>query len=170
EETKGAMEKMRLVRSQLFGLLVPSHVKVDLRTGGLFLEIGIDEALLNYPWELMHDGEDFLCEKHYLGRFVNVTERPIPPSGDAARLAPVLKQLKVLVIGVPRPVRKEQQYDNLSEVHAELDAITQTLDGIPGVKFSTLIGKEATFDNVYTALRNNRFHIVHYSGHAHFDS
>src|SRR5262245_23194322 len=52
---------MELVGSQLFDIVIPRHIGAELRNPGLFLEIGVDEGLLHYPWELMNDGQAFLC-------------------------------------------------------------------------------------------------------------
>src|SRR4051794_1109920 len=52
---------------QLYDMVVPRYVQMDLRDRGLSLEIGVDEQLLSYPWELFHDGSDFLCLKHHVG-------------------------------------------------------------------------------------------------------
>src|SRR5690606_33178647 len=57
---EAVVSQMKTIGDQLVVFLLPPHVQADLRPGGLFLEIGMDEALLPYPWELMHDGEDFL--------------------------------------------------------------------------------------------------------------
>ena len=61
------------VGGQLLDLIVPRYIQADLRVGHRFLEVGVDESLLGYPWELMHDGDEFLCLKQYMGRFVNAT-------------------------------------------------------------------------------------------------
>jgi CHAT domain-containing protein len=168
-----AMNPMLMAGSQLFDLVIPQHARVDLRSHGLFLEIGIDEQLLNYPWELMHDGDDFLCEKHYVGRFVNVASRPIPP-GEQPRAGSTLQPLSILVISVPRPQPRiapgsqSMSYEPLPEAAAETEAIAEAVKDVKGVKLQTLIGKDATFNAVYSALKSNEFHIVHFNGHAHF--
>jgi CHAT domain-containing protein len=162
---------MEMVGAQLFDIVLSRAVQTELRTREIFLEIGVDQDLLDYPWELMHDGEDYLCNKHFVGRFVNVSERPIPPAG-AELVGPgkSLGRLSMLLISVPQPQPRADGvvFDKLPEAEAETDAIVETLAGADGVDLSVLSGKKASFDAVYSALKQEPFHIIHYSGHARF--
>src|SRR5213594_1076701 len=59
---KVAAEDIVRVGAQLLTLVIPPYIHAELRgLRGLFLEIGLDETLLDYPFELMHDNENFLC-------------------------------------------------------------------------------------------------------------
>lgn len=174
--TRGAggasIDPMMLVGQQLYDLVVPQHVKAELRTKGLFLEIGIDEELLDYPWELMHDGENYLCEKHFLGRFVNVAFRSIPLNHEPiAGATNELGELAVLIVSVPRPQPRPggETYEHLPNAEKETEAIVAVLDGVPGVTVNLLQGKDATYDDVYTALKSGKYQIVHFTGHANFN-
>jgi CHAT domain-containing protein len=166
------LRSLELVGKQLFELVLPQHVKIELRTQELFLEIGIDEELLNYPWELMHDGRSFLCERHFVGRFVNVNSgrRSIPPQAGVKGEEEVDK-LSVLLVSVPHPPpRNGMTYERLPEAEAETVAIMDTLAAAPDVEFSFLRGQDATFDAVFMALQERPYHIIHYNGHARFDA
>src|SRR5436190_445495 len=99
---------------ELFDLVVPRYVHADLRDPGLSLEIGVDERLLSYPWELLHDGGEYLCLKHNIGRFVNGERAAIPRFQDPWDKE--LETVRVLIISVPNPQwEKGPQFDALPE-------------------------------------------------------
>jgi hypothetical protein len=158
----------------LFDSVVPRAVAGDLRAPRLFLDFGVDEALVQYPWELMHDGEEFLCLKHYLGRFVNsstviATQIQDPATAAAGTL---VDKLSILVISVPKPETRpgaaSSSFKYLPGAEKETIKIFETLSGVDGVEVKLLANQDATFSNVYNALRNGRYHIIHYVGHAFF--
>ena len=163
-------ETMTRLGKQLFRLLVPANVRSELAAESLFLEIGIDEKLVDYPWELMHDGRDFLCAHHYVGRFVNVAVPPPLPMNDGAA-SPKSDRLRVLIISVPRPLPRADgvTYDVLPGAEAETEELSELLSGMGWVDVTLLKGRDADFDDVWQALENNDYHIVHYTGHAHFN-
>ncbi len=161
-------KKMREFGNILYDLTIPRFVGSDLEGGGLFLEIGMDESLLGYPWELMHDGDDFLCLKHKIGRFVNASGA-LEQGNRQARWEELEKEeFSVLVIAVPKPLpRKEPkvEYDELTSAEAEADGIVSALAAI-GVKTELLKGEKANYLGVHTAIRSGNHHIVHFCGHA----
>jgi CHAT domain-containing protein len=166
-DTLGQME---MLGNQLLDLILAQHIQADLRRGGLLLEIGVDESLLDYPWELMHDGDGFLCLKHAMGRFVHGARQMIPMrQRPADRLRSPLEELSILIISVPNPQPRDGiTYENLPEAEAETEAIIDSLSNIDGVKVDLLPKRKATYDNVYKALKENH-QIVHFNGHAYFD-
>lgn len=157
---------------QLFKCAVPPHLRHELRSPELFLEIGVDEKLVGLPWELMHDGDEFLCRKYRIGRYVNVHARPQTSMVEnyAATGEPV-DELSVLLISVPRPQPRKQgeTFQALPYATAETEALTKAFEAMPGVKLTVLPDRKATYNNVFDALDRGGYHIVHYTGHAHFD-
>jgi CHAT domain-containing protein len=158
----------------LFSLIIPNDVQIELAGDDLFLEIGIDEALLEYPWELLHDGTEFLCLKHSLGRFVNVSRPGIPNAMLPEAMGN--KPLSVLVISVPIPQPRDVDatnlvYDNLTGVEEETEAIVKAITDLGcSAKLKVLKGRGADWDSVAQAIKTERYHVVHYSGHAFFNS
>lgn len=160
---------MEEITGILYNLTVPRYAQTELRQKDLFLDIGLDEALLAYPWELLHDGENFLCLKHNVGRFVNAaapvyfeTERPASPAH--------FPKISVLLVSVPTPQRKEGVYSYLPQAEAEAKAIAKTLTAYPAlVRVDPLCGPNATFNAVVQKLKSGQFQIVHFCGHAKFD-
>jgi hypothetical protein len=165
-------DPMVTVGNMLLDLLLPRNIDVELRSGPLFIEIGVDEQLLEYPWELMHDGEDFLCLKHFIGRFVNSATQPkIPLVNRPGWRIPPTTKLSMLVVSVPNPQPRSdgQSFDRLDEAEKETEAILRTLQNIEGLEVNFIGNNHATWDNVYNALRQGTFHIVHFNGHATYD-
>jgi CHAT domain-containing protein len=162
---------MTMLGSQLYDFLLPTRIKRDLTEGGLFLEVGVDKAHVHFPWELMHDGDNFLCLKHALGRFVNadviepaMLQRPSTPLGST------IETLSVLIICVHAPQPREgMRFDLLPKAEEERDEVLNILGNIEGIVPDVLSGRRATHDEVYTRLKQNEYHIIHYIGHARFD-
>jgi CHAT domain-containing protein len=165
------LSQTRLVGNMLYDLIIPPDVHSELSTPDLFLEIGVDEGLVEYPWELLFDGTEFLCLKHSVGRFVNVA-RPTAPTQQRPQAAGH-GPLSVLVISVPRPLPRKDgtTYEALPAAEAETQAIVDTLTGLgDAARVKLLRGHDATYDDVYKVLKEEeRYHIVHFNGHAHFD-
>lgn len=154
----------------MFEGLFPPFAQSELVRRDLFVEIGTDEALLHFPWELMHDGKDFICLKHFVGRFVNVGRTPemnVLPFGAGEELG----ELKALIIGVPRPLRRGDGtvYPKLTAAEAEANGIYETLTNL-GVQARYLGPGSAMRQTVTDLLRENEYHIIHFAGHAAFDS
>jgi CHAT domain-containing protein len=160
----------REVGSLLYNLILPNDVQDELGIGDLFLEMGVDEALLDYPWELMHDGTEFLCLKHSMGRFVNVSRPAIPKLKPPDAVG--VKPLSILLISVPRPQPRAAAniFDELPAVDSETEAIVKAITDLGDATNLTLLrGNDADWTSVAKTITTGRFHIVHYSGHAFFD-
>jgi CHAT domain-containing protein len=161
----GTAKALQMAGEQLFDMVIPRYVQSDLRDRGLSLEIGVDEQLLSYPWELLHDGGEYLCLKHNVGRFVNGDRPAIPRFQDPWDKD--LEPARVLIISVPRPQWEDgTQFDPLPEAVAETEAIITAISQVPGVEVKLLAGPDATHNKVYEELKSGPFHIVHFNGHA----
>lgn len=175
----GSEESVKVVGGQLFSLIVPPYVELDLREPNLFLEIGVDEALLQYPWELLHDGDNFLCLKHYIGRFVNSSSPQAAPNtrNPLVALKGAAEKVSVLLISVPAPQNRDSsrdprlppEYEPLDGARQETIDMGNLLAGISWVEVTPLKGPEATYDNVFQALKERSYHVIHYNGHAFFN-
>ncbi len=161
------LQDLMWLGDELLTILIPSDLKAHLRMPELFLEIGIDEKLVNYPWELMHDGQDFLCLKHAVGRFVNARAPSATQERPSVLVGSPMERLSILLISVPKP--DHGQYEELPEAEAESEAIIDCLQEVKGVDVHYLPGKKAKHNEVYQTLRKSKYHVIHYNGHAHFD-
>jgi CHAT domain-containing protein len=151
---------------------LPRQVEVELSSEGLFLEIVTDEAYQDYPWELMHDGTDFYCLRHYIGRFVNVSKVFATPGlavGNAANILGPFSPLRVLLICVdePPPVGMHK-FRRLTNAYGELTALAETLP-LAGVAVKPLFGTSANHAAVREALTAGDCQVIHFIGHSHYD-
>lgn len=165
------IKKTRIYGGQLLDSIAQQNVQDQLRGKDLYLEIGIDEPLIEFPWELLHDGTEYLCLKHKVARFVNLMEQTIPTNSppDPWTAGP----LSVLIISVPIPQQRTGRpaFNFLTSVQKETDTIIAIVDSLgPAAKRKTLVGQDATGDAVYQAIQDDRYHIIHYNGHAYFDA
>ncbi|MGE3145710.1 MAG: CHAT domain-containing protein [Pseudorhodoplanes sp.] len=170
-EEADIVERTRRIGNILHNLVIPPDVQAELSAPELFVEFGLDERLLEYPWELLYDGQHFLGCRHAMGRFVNVTKPSIPNS--VRPQLPDNGPLSVLLISVPNPMPRPGTppviYSALSGAQAETAMIAQVLT-VPDVELTILAGVQASWNNVLNEINGpKRFHIVHYNGHAYFD-
>lgn len=164
-----ALERLANAGGLLFDVVLPRFAQNDLRRADLFLEIGTDERLLHYPWELMCDEGRFLCLHHHIGRFVNITR----PLGELIELSrggqdrPV--EMNVLLICVSAPKKCEDlTFSKLTAAEEEREAVLETLQEL-GIECTVLNGKHAEYFAVRRAITERPYQIMHFCGHAFFD-
>jgi CHAT domain-containing protein len=166
------LQMMKTLGKQLLSILGKrKDITTDLRKR-LFLSIGMDEALLSYPWELMHDGQDFYCLRHSIGRVVNSVEEEPPPMEDTDWWGNRLENFRVLLIDVARTEKKPgYNYDPLPQAEIEGDTIENfLLDERLGIKCERLSNEKATYRKVMDALyKSDSYKIIHFCGHASVD-
>ena len=119
--------------------------------------------LADYPWELIHDGQDFLLHKQVtFSRYIG--DNTLPPN-----LAPADK-LNVLLVS-STAFDKELELEQLPE--NEQKAISEALESAQKEGYIKLKKLEhATFDQLRTYLTehkgNDAPHVVHFDGHGIF--
>jgi hypothetical protein len=162
-------KQMRALGGQLFRSLFLHGDEIAIaRQKSIFFSLSLDESLVQYPWELMHDGSEFLCLKHRMGRFVNNSDSNPQLMDNVAWWDDLLKEPSVLVIGADSPM---QGLPSLPNARREAEAIVEKLQNLGlGRGLRTLLGNDATRDNVVAALKDNHYQIIHFCGHAHFDA
>ncbi|RMD97731.1 MAG: CHAT domain-containing protein [Calditrichaeota bacterium] len=110
---------------------------------------------MDIPFELLHDGNDFLCLSRCVGRQIAMVRgaRELEKIQDP--------QIKALVVGDPT--------DDLKYARKEARAIAKFLKK-HGAAVDLLVGsKEATLEAFADHLLNNQYHLIHFSGHGYFD-
>lgn len=139
----------------LFDLLIPPHAKAKLAgTTAETLTLTLDDTVLQLPWELLHDGRDFLCRRFALGRIASTRQAPIAHFSRSFE-AP----FKVLVIADPR--------GDLEACYREGLDIKNFLDrkrDVFRVDF-----KSYPVDIAFVKKNIHDYDIVHYAGHACYD-
>jgi hypothetical protein len=151
ENTAEALQQNLVEIGELiYGLFLPQSVQEDLRNLTNPLLISTNDPAL--PWELMHDGGNFLCLKNPIGRQLRTHE--------GARRNPTenLASPRFLLIGNPRL--------DLPDAHKEVESIAEKLSN---ADVHVLIGEEASNLEVLSALQSGQYNVIHYAGHASFD-
>jgi CHAT domain-containing protein len=158
--------------TRLFRLMLKE--RPELQKPGFFVEVGTDEELADYPWELAYDAHrnKFLCLEHYVGRYVNAKQ--LAESRMQPQIGPMeFEKMKFLLISVPRP-DDPARFPALSYVESEAKAIKNLVERVDGIELRELVqgaggNDEPTMDNVEQELMSDQYHFIHFCGHAIFD-
>jgi len=139
----------------LFDQLLTQEVKRTIKnTKANFLLISIDEHLVHIPWELLYDGEEFLCIRFAIGRSVRTKQR-----GVENRHRDISKPIKMLMVADPN--------GDLSSAYEEGLAIRTELDKKQSkIKVLSKTG-EVYLDFIKKNIRD--YDIVHFAGHSVYD-
>jgi CHAT domain-containing protein len=120
------------------------------------LEIATNDVEI--PWQLMHDGKEFLSLRLAIGRTIQ-TNASFPLKEPKAA-----GKINILFISDPR--------EDLPEARLEVPRIIETLDKSV-VEVDVLHGEDATIGNVMDTLMNkeeDELEIIHFAGHVDYDS
>ncbi len=152
-----AVRSLERVGGLVFSHLLTEPARARLRDappGDLYLRL--DEQLVHVPWELCHDGRDFLATKFRMGRQVITTQRipDRPPQRD------LRGRLRVLVVVDPT--------ESLPQASAEAEQLCAVLDDVPAVDVTLLGGRSVRRIALLGALQEHD--VVHYAGHSHYDA
>lgn len=154
--SKEILAKLRDVGQVLFDTLLSAQAKEALRRSGVEdLVVHIEDTLVQIPWELLHDGDQFLCQKYNMGRIVK-TRRQV----YAIRQRVLSRPLKMLIVADPR--------GDLPNAGTEGRRIREQLDQNPSFISANQRTGNITPAFVMEKIRN--YDVVHYAGHADYDS
>lgn len=152
EETAGASTMLARTGGLLWEQLLSQQVKDRLKLTFIKnLVLAIDEELVRIPWELVYDGEQFLCLKFSMGRLISARRgEPLP-----VKYRSTGEKLRMLIIADPT--------DNLESAYREGICIKDTLDcDRPRL---TIDFKSTSVDTVYVKKSLRSYDIVHFAGH-----
>jgi class 3 adenylate cyclase/CHAT domain-containing protein/Tfp pilus assembly protein PilF/TolB-like protein len=154
--TREVLIKLREIGQVLHDELFPQSIKTKLKkTKAEYLNLSIDDQLVHIPWELLDDGQQFLCERFSMGRLVKTRQ---PLLGVKSRL--IAAPLKMLVLADPE--------GNLKEAYTEGINIRDYMDQAKGLMAVSLHSGNISADSVKKKMRN--FDFVHFAGHADYDA
>jgi CHAT domain-containing protein/predicted ATPase len=119
------------------------------------LYLRLDERLVHVPWELCHDGKDFLATKFRIGRSV-ITGHPI---AEPLPLREDRDRLRILLVADPT--------ETLPQAIAEAEQLCALLDQVPGVDVTLLSGRSVRRIPLLAALQEHD--VVHFAGHSRYD-
>jgi CHAT domain-containing protein len=94
-----------------FGHLIPARIQYLLENSPAdHLRLDIDERLIDLPWELIHDGTEFLCLRYAVGRRLISNQNFQPPS----RHLQAARDTRVLIVADPTgdlPAARQEGHD-----------------------------------------------------------
>ena len=147
----GLATELKKIGRALFDQLLSEGVKARLGEEDIQnLSILMDEALIPIPWEILHDGREFLALKFNVGRSIRTKH----PSFAAIPRMPELP-LKLLVLADP--------VGDLPEARTEAFNIRQSLEQKEKLFVVTTKIKHISTDYVVKHIRD--YDILHLAGH-----
>lgn len=139
----------------LYDELLTPKAKNSLRsTLSDTLVLYLDDQLVHIPWELLFDGEEFLCLKFGIGRIVSTKQSMVGIQKRGKR-----ESLNVLIMADPQG-NLEAAYKEGIKIRDELSEKAEK------IKVS-LVSSQTDIQYIKKNMRD--FDIVHYAGHADYD-
>ncbi len=119
------------------------------------LSILLDEELINIPWELLYDGNEFLCLKFNLGRLVRTREQVSPTQYRSSG-----SRLKMLILANPTDDLKSAYQEGL-QIRNQFERKRKEMS----IDF-----KGMRADTIYIKKNLRDYDIVHFAGHCEYDT
>ena len=122
--------------------------------------LGVDETILNLPWELIGPVEGMLAQASPLGRVVTTRTRPRPPRD------PLQEDARVRILAIENPTA------DLAGTEDEIAALRQLEGERSGFKIEVeLLDRDsATRARFSHLMATGNYDVVHFSGHAALDA
>ena len=120
-----------------------------------YLVMNLDDQLVHVPWELLHDGKQFLSQRFNMGRLVK-TKQTIMSSKSRLLARP----LKMLILADPK--------GDLKGAYQEGTQIRDFIDHHRDLIGVSLRSDDITPDFIREKIRN--FDLVHFAGHSDYNS
>lgn len=150
------LNELKKVAHLLFDCLFTIEIKNFLKTTtAKYLILSIDEKLVQIPWELLFDGEKYLCLRFALGRIVRTRQR-----FHKVHYRNVVSPAKVLILSDPT--------GDLKSAYEEGVAIRNAFDKRKDKIKADL--KTTEIDLRYVKKNIRDYDIVHFAGHANYNS
>ena len=154
--TSDYMDSLKKTGQILWDHLFTRSVKDRLKTTIIKdLVLAIDEELINIPWELLYDGNNFLCLKFNLGRLVRTKEQIRLPQYRSLTTTP-----KMLILANPTNDLKSAYLEGVY-IKNQFDRKRNELS----IDF-----KSTCIDMLYVKKNLRDYDIVHFAGHCAYDA
>ncbi len=155
--TRETLSKLRSIGQLFSDELFTAEVKQKLQqTPADHLVIAMDDQLVQIPWELLHDGQQFLCQRFAMGRLVK-TRQSVSFASKPRHLA---RPLKMLVLADPK--------GDLKGAYEEGQRVVGIADKASSLVNASLRSEGITPDYIKEKIRN--FDVVHFAGHSDYDA
>jgi CHAT domain-containing protein/TolA-binding protein len=143
-------ETGQIFHDELFSLDIKEKLH---RTEARHLCLSIDEQLVHIPWELLNDGQRFLCQRFSMGRLVRTRQNIL-----GSRSRNLSQPLKMLILADP--------CGDLEGAYAEGTQLRDDMDRRKDLIHVTLRSGSIGANTVKEKIR--AFDIVHFAGHAEY--
>lgn len=153
--TREVLTKLREVGRAFYNELFTHNVKDKIKeTQADHLILNIDDQLVHVPWELLHDGDQFLSQRFNMGRLVKTRQIIM---GDKTRF--LAQPLKMLILADPK--------GDLKEAYQEGVQIRDYMNKEKNLINAILRSDDITPDFIREKIRN--FDFIHFAGHAEYN-
>ena len=150
--SKKSLTRLREIGQIFYDELFTQSTKEKLRfSQAKYLQLTLDDQLVQIPWELLFDGNQFLCQRFCMGRSVK-TRQSLPTNNDRQVGSP----LKLLLIADPR--------GDLNGAYQEGLQLRDYMDRYKDQFHVTSFFDNVTPDALKEKMRN--YDMVHFAGHA----
>ncbi len=136
---------------EIFTLSIKERIK---NTKAHHLIVSLDDQLVHIPWELLHEGQQFLCMRFNMGRLVRTKQQV---AGNMTRL--MKRPLKMIVVSDPK--------GDLKGAYSEGIKIRNFMDQDKDLVNAYLQTDNITPDFIRENLKN--FDLAHFAGHADYN-
>jgi class 3 adenylate cyclase/CHAT domain-containing protein/tetratricopeptide (TPR) repeat protein len=152
--TKQVLMKLREMGQIFHDELFTINVKEKLEsTKAECLCLSLDDQVGHIPWELLNDGQRFLCRRFSMGRLVKTRQTVL-----GTRTRALARPLKMLIMADPS--------GDLKGAYAEGTQLRDFMDQNREVINATLRSSDIATRVIKEKIRN--FDIVHFAGHAEY--
>ncbi|MCM8796828.1 MAG: CHAT domain-containing protein [Candidatus Omnitrophica bacterium] len=139
----------------LWDYLLTAKVKEKLKSSRASdLIISIDEELISIPWEILYDGNNFLCLNFNIGRFVHTKDDSFRPQ---YRSLPNV--LRMLILANPTNDLRSAYVEGV-EIRNQFDRKRESVQ----IDF-----KSTCIDKLYVKKNICEYDLVHFAGHCEYD-
>jgi class 3 adenylate cyclase/tetratricopeptide (TPR) repeat protein len=153
--TREVLIKLREIGQAFYDELFTPDVKEKVKaTKAEHLSLYLDDQLVHVPWELLNDGQKFLCQRFNMGRLVKTRQAILD---SKTRL--LARPLKMLILANPE--------GDLKGAYQEGAQIRDYIDRDKDLVNISLRSDNITPDFIREKIRN--FDLVHFAGHADYD-
>ena len=152
--SEDVFQKMRDIGQIIYDDIFSRNIKDKLKnTSAEYLCLNLGERLVHIPWELLHNGDQFLCQRFAMGRIVK-TRRSLLGNFNRELARP----LNVLLLADPT--------GDLRGAYSEGTQIRDYLDNYIDYFNVAFRSEHVRADSLRQKMRN--FDIVHFAGHAEY--
>ena len=141
----------QVFHDELFSLTAKEKLR---KAATEYLTLKTDDQLVHIPWELLHDGQKFLCQRFNMGRLVKTRQ-----ATRGARTRLLSQPLNMLILADPM--------GDLRGAYVEGIQIRNYADSNREFIRASLRSSDITPEFVKHKIRN--FDFVHFAGHADYD-